>query len=68
MIGMGAAWKKREVAEHLIHAAADLVENWHVEDIDKIEVREYISGWLARLPGHAWDDRLGLRPEHRKAR
>lgn len=64
---MGEAWKKRDVAEQLIRAAGDLIENWDDEDISVMCAREYIAGWLRRLPGHAWDDRLGLRPENRKA-
>lgn len=59
---MNSQWQKREIAEHLIKAAGDLVESWdQSEDIDPELVRECLNTWLKRLPGRAWDPRLGTR-------
>jgi hypothetical protein len=66
MHGMGTAWKKREVAERLIRAAAELVAGWDDGDIPQDEARDYIAGWLKNLPGRAWDSRLGPEPDSRK--
>lgn len=62
--GMNKHWQKREIAEHLIKAAGDLIENWDQGgDIEADYARECIARWLKSLPSAAWDDRLGPRPE-----
>lgn len=60
--GMGPAERKRLVAQILLQQAGDLLEHWDevpfTEDLDIIEAREWIAGWLKNLPGTAWDTRL----------
>lgn len=64
MIGMGSQWVKREIAERLIRAAGDLVDELaEDEDIGDANARECLARWLKDLPGRAWDDRLGPRPK-----
>jgi hypothetical protein len=61
-LGTGAAERKRLVAQILIQQAGDLLEHWdevpYTEDLDLVEAREWIAGWLKNLPGTAWDTRL----------
>jgi len=60
--GMGVQERKRLVAQILIQQAGDLLEHWddipYTEDLDIIEAREWIAGWLKNLPGTVWDVRL----------
>lgn len=60
--GVGPAERKRLVAQILLQQAGDLLENWdevpYTEDLDIVEARGWISGWLKNLPGAAWDTRL----------
>lgn len=71
-LGMNKNWQKREIAQHLIKAAAELVENWdeHVDpdDIEADFAQECIARWLKNLPTAHWDDRLGPRPTTRTGR
>lgn len=62
MYGTGPRMRKQLVAQILIQHAGDLLEHWdeipNTEDLDIVEAREWIAGWLKNLPGDAWDVRL----------
>jgi hypothetical protein len=63
--------QKALIAEALITQAGTLAESWGemsqtmtsnpdaAQDIDVEFVRECLATWLKRLPGTAWDVRLG---------
>lgn len=58
---------KRDVAAALIYAAGNLLENWEESYTDfnsdppctVEEARKIMTPWLRKLPGNAWDTRLG---------
>lgn len=59
--------QKRAVAAKLIETAGDLVADWEERfesqgekpPCNAVEARELLAKWLQKLPGTAWDTRLG---------
>lgn len=63
---MSETQMRREVAAQLLNAAGTLVEFWtektqdtDAEGIPADFARKCLNRWLSRLPGEAWDTRLG---------
>jgi hypothetical protein len=66
---VSAAQMRRQVAERLLQEAGTLLEFWtektegtDAEGIPHEFAQMVIAKWLARLPGDAWDTRLGEYP------
>lgn len=66
---VGTAQMRREVATRLLIEAGTLLEFWtektegtDAEGIPHEFAQQCIAKWLSRLPGDAWDTRLGEYP------
>lgn len=59
---LGINAKKRIVAQAILKAAGDLVENWDQDGVTAQEAAELLAKWLQYTPGKDWDTRLGAAP------
>ena len=54
-----ASEKKARVAQRLITAAADVIEQWNDPEVDREFARELTARLMNYAPGTFWDSRLG---------
>lgn len=59
--------QKSALAFLAMSRVADIIEFWHeivndypeLRDVDPREAKEVLASWMRKLPGDAWDTRLG---------